>query len=111
LKAMMPNLDTDPSVLPRGSIDLGDQYILLRAMDNASRSVRDCEAEAITSFAESEGVDLPDGWRPSVIRWARLRIPNEQVVRSAWKENTMTNPRISRMVKVCLCYCFRILLN
>ncbi|KAG1758651.1 hypothetical protein EDD22DRAFT_763683, partial [Suillus occidentalis] len=38
---------------------------------------------------------------PRIIRWARLRIPNGQVARSSWKENTMTRmPRMARNVKL-----------
>ncbi|KAG1827777.1 hypothetical protein EV424DRAFT_1319245, partial [Suillus variegatus] len=34
-------------------------------------------------------------------RWARLRLPNGQVARSAWKENAMSKqPRMARNVKL-----------
>lgn len=39
-----------------------------------------------------------------MIRWARLRLPTEQVARSHWKEveKGMENVRVSRVVKVCV---------
>jgi hypothetical protein len=36
----------------------------------------------------------------SVHRWARLQLPNGQQVRSAYKEKLLTQPRVSRNVKV-----------
>ncbi|KAK7036850.1 hypothetical protein R3P38DRAFT_2480616, partial [Favolaschia claudopus] len=32
-------------------------------------------------------------------RWARLRLPNGQIVRSVWKESQRTNVRIARNIK------------
>jgi hypothetical protein len=100
LKSMIPDIEPEDPPLPDGSIDLGGGYALLRAMDNTGCDARDCEVEAIKSFAESEGADIPDNWNPLIVRWARLRLPNEQVAHSAWKEKLMERPRVSRMVKV-----------
>ena len=106
LTAMLPEPDTkaQPS-LPRGSIDQGSGYVLLRARDNTSRFVCPGEASAIRSFLLSMGeadTEKTRNWKPSVMRWARLRLPNGQVARSLWKEQTkhITKLRTSRNVKV-----------
>jgi hypothetical protein len=64
--------------------------------------VRPCEAQAIVRFlANNSGIEIPSA--PPITKWARLRLPNGQVARSAWKENAMTKqPRMARNVKVCL---------
>jgi hypothetical protein len=106
LKAIIPDLEPEPS-LPRGSVDLGDGYVLLRAMDNCSREVSDSEDQAIRRYMsqhcdpdDSEAEDIVEEWRPSVVRWARVRLPNGQITRSAWKELQKSDLRTARMVKV-----------
>ncbi|KAG1897939.1 uncharacterized protein F5891DRAFT_1191249 [Suillus fuscotomentosus] len=50
-------------------------------------------------LAMSKRTECPPS--PSVTRWARLRLPNGQVARSAWKENAMSRqPHIARNVKL-----------
>ena len=43
---------------------------------------------------------MDDEWQPMVTRWARLRLPNGQIARSAWKEKEKAKVRITRNVKV-----------
>ncbi|KAI0054683.1 hypothetical protein BV25DRAFT_1816712 [Artomyces pyxidatus] len=108
LKAMIPDLEPDTSRLPRGSVSLGAEYVLLRAMDTCARAVRRSEAEAIRTYLDERHGQFPsqhtNGWirNPVVTRWARLRLPNGQVARSAWKElcKPLGNVRMSRNVKV-----------
>jgi hypothetical protein len=50
LRAMVPDLDPTEKRPPRGSIDLGNGFRLLRAMHTASRVVREPEAEAIRAY-------------------------------------------------------------
>ncbi|KAJ7088471.1 hypothetical protein B0H15DRAFT_939305 [Mycena belliarum] len=113
LKAIIPDLEPDTNPLPHGSIDLGDGFVLLRAMDNCSRDVSDSEAEAIRIYIRandfdsdsdsdtgtSPSQDYADRWRSSVIRWARVRLPNGQVARCSWKEGKKKECRRARVVK------------
>jgi hypothetical protein len=105
LYAMVPDLDpTGEEKIPRGSKILGDGYILLRAMDNCSRPVRACEGEAIRSYMKGMEVQVSEEqeWCPSIVRWARLRLPNGQIARSAWKEKLKQREQVqmARHVKV-----------
>ncbi|KAJ7798489.1 hypothetical protein B0H14DRAFT_2617832 [Mycena olivaceomarginata] len=86
---------------PRGAADLGGGYALLRAMDTTSRDVRLCEHRAIVTYLEANGGTLTRD-TASVIRWARLRLPNGQIARSRWKESlkALENLRISRNIQV-----------
>lgn len=108
LKAMLPDLAPDTPSLPRGAVDLGDGYILLRARDKTRVTLRGKQAVALHAFMDSESQltdrRLPDDWEPKCIRWARLRLPNLQIARCAWKEteHSLGAERIrrSRNVKV-----------
>jgi len=100
-QAMAPDLLPNETTLPNGSKDVGDGYVLLRVRDRASQRINGAEGEAIINFyAKTEGRD-PGNLR--VTRWARLRLPNRQIARSAWKESGMAEPRISCMVKLEVC--------
>ena len=101
LKAMVPDLDPPPPPLPRGAIDLGQGYALLRAQDRYTRLMHPQEASALLRYLG--GVpENSDSWCPKVTRWARLRLPNGQVARSRWKESIkpLGKIRIARNVKV-----------
>lgn len=81
LKAMIPDLDEDIGrPPPRGSKDLDDGFLLLRARNVIPHTLRDCEANALRELYPST---LPN---VAVHRWARLRIPTGQNCYSAWKE-------------------------
>jgi hypothetical protein len=79
LKALIPDLDPDKERLPRGAVELSDGYILLRARDETARTIRGHEGDAIRRYLERETGTLAPGWHPHVTRWARLRLPNEQI--------------------------------
>ena len=105
LHAMLPDLDPDTHSLPRGAIDLGDGYILLRAREEHGGILRGKQAEALHTFAIlKSGPEIPDDWEPRCTRWARLRLPNLQIARCAWKETERASAaervRRSRNVKV-----------
>ena len=103
LKAMIPDLDPLPPVVPRGGKDIGDGFILLRAKDKAPWAMRDCERQAFSDYLKNaHALQVPEGWSPGVARWARLRLPNGQVARSAWKEKLkpVEKVRMARNVKV-----------
>jgi len=101
LKAMVPDLDP-PLPLPRGSIALDNSFVLLRAIDNIPRPVRPPEAVAINRYLREAGGMEQDESEMRVTRWARLRLPNGQVARSAWKEHlkALKQVRMARNVKV-----------
>ncbi|KAJ7686204.1 hypothetical protein B0H17DRAFT_1160683 [Mycena rosella] len=102
LKAMIPDLEPPENPLPRGSLDLGSGYVLLTAMDNAAREVDQFEATAIRSYLVAAGDPPPDAWTPLVTRWSRVRLPNGQLARSAWKEElkSIGQLRCARRVKI-----------
>ena len=93
-------MDPLPSTLPRGSKDIGDGFILLRAKDKAIQAMRHCERQVFEDYLKNTHVvQVPERWSPGVVRWARLRPPNGQVVRSAWKEKLkpLEKVRMARM--------------
>ena len=106
LHAIIPDLQPDDLGLPRGAADLGDGYVLLRARDETCVTLTGQRATAICSFLLAElGQDrFPTDWEPRYIRWARLRLPNLQIARCAWKETSRASSaesvRHSRNVKV-----------
>ena len=104
LCSMWPDLDPSENILPKGAIDLGSSYVLLRAMDRTSRPVNGADADAINLFLEEAGMEIREQI-PCITRWARLRLPNGQIARSAWKEHCkpLEKVRMARNVKVC-CY-------
>jgi hypothetical protein len=108
LKNLIPDLEPPENPLPRGSKDIGGGYILLRAMDNTSRQVREPEAKAIQVYLAGKGEIIlsSDNWNPFVTRWARVRLPNGQISRSKWKESLKSLDRVrsSRNVKVNFIY-------
>jgi hypothetical protein len=100
---MIPDLGPPPPSLPRGAIDLGQGYVLLRAQDRYNRLMRPQEADALLRYLGSTvGDSSVSGWCPKVTRWARLRLPNGQVARSRWKESLkpLGKLRTARNVKV-----------
>ena len=85
---------------PRGSVNLGDGYLLLRPMDGPYH-LSQKEEEAFDIFC-SDLYSPQDIDRGSVNRWGRLRLPTEQVARSVWKELERCSgmARTDRNVKV-----------
>lgn len=103
LLAIYPCLDTGDakgSQLPRGAIDLGNGTVLLRAKDRTARKLSGPFESAIQSFLEAQCG--PKCNIPPITRWARLRLANGQIARSAWKEKCkpLEKLRTSRNVKV-----------
>lgn len=105
LKAMIPDLEPEADKLPRASIDIGDGFVLLRPKDTAARPMADPEGEAFSHFLEAAGAALRPGGDYDVTKWGRLRLPNSQIARSAWKETrkAINQIRMSRNVKVRWC--------
>jgi hypothetical protein len=67
LKAIIPGLEPVKNLLPRGSEDVGNGFVLLRARDRAARKVSHShELHAIRTYMERDGHVLPDGWEPHI---------------------------------------------
>jgi hypothetical protein len=67
LKAIIPGLEPVKNLLPRGSEDVGNGFVLLRARDRAARKVsHPHELHAICTYMERDGHVLPDGWEPHI---------------------------------------------
>jgi hypothetical protein len=100
IKARVPDLEPEPA-LPLGSFPFGDGHTLLRATDTTRRPVSDREAEAIRASGIADDSNRSAG-SISVLRWARLLLPNGQVSRCVWKENSEGEKvvRCARNVKV-----------
>ncbi|KAI1782309.1 hypothetical protein LXA43DRAFT_957563 [Ganoderma leucocontextum] len=108
LKAMLPELDRSrhPDALPRGAEDLGDRYALLRALERSRYHLPTLEAQALFDYLSLREPHMVQNvsranFHAHLHRWARLRLPNQQVARSAWKEceKPLTKLRMARCIK------------
>jgi len=92
----MPELNDSNPGLPYGSVDLGNGYVLLRKRAKHLIIPRGDEATAILEFLG------PEYALPCITKWARLRLLNGQIARSAWREKLRLPEqlRVSRNVKV-----------
>ena len=111
LIALFPFLDHTPKLLSRYSLDIGDGYFLLRAKERTGRlSTEIPEYPLIKGYLEQAeqqhgnvpGDDNLQQHKVRVPRWARLRLQNGQIARSAWKEKSRSfkDSRRARCVKV-----------
>lgn len=103
LKAMIPELDDNKHFqVPRGAVDLGNGYILLRARDETAQELSEEKETAIRTYFQTVVGDLEIDTHLRIMRWSRLRLPNGQIARSAWKENlkSIKHVRIARQVTV-----------
>ncbi|KAI0644787.1 hypothetical protein C8Q79DRAFT_1071796 [Trametes meyenii] len=113
IRAMVPVFNqniigTQLAQLPRGALDIGDGYVLLRALDHSARTVPKEESQAFFEFFSRHAPQLminSEYSRDSFVykprKWARIRLPNGLVARSAWKECTkpLSKLRVARCVK------------
>ncbi|KAJ7279615.1 hypothetical protein C8J57DRAFT_1058944 [Mycena rebaudengoi] len=99
---MIPDLEPPENPFPRGSVNVGDNYVFLTATDTISRPVTEAEGDAIKEYLSKAGQTPPDDWVPSVTRWSRVRLPNGQIARSRWKEDLkpIEKLRCARNVKI-----------
>ncbi|TBU59038.1 hypothetical protein BD310DRAFT_818176 [Dichomitus squalens] len=115
LIAMFPEALEVPKQLPSGAVELGDQYVLLHPTMRNAQVVPPKDSAAICAYLTSEGIAVPQNWTPRIIKWGRLRLPNGEVARTAWKEcagEKRGRPvHRARMVKVRLLYIFSQLAN
>lgn len=99
IKAIIPMIEPSSNTPPKGLLDLGQGYVLLHRWERAVHAVCPCESNTILHYLAINGIHIDSA--PLVTRWAWLHLPNGQVARSAWKENTMSRqPRMSQNVKV-----------
>ncbi len=77
---MVPALKPHNCDLPRGAINVGDNYILLRARDRYHRNMKQVELMARKTYFQSlpEPLTFREDWSAKIVRWARLRLPNER---------------------------------
>ncbi|EIW55808.1 uncharacterized protein TRAVEDRAFT_129723 [Trametes versicolor FP-101664 SS1] len=102
LMSLYPSL-APADIPPRGSVDLGDGFRLLRRQERSPHNLtHQLEQDAILALLAEHAVIIDPRWRPSVQRWARLRLPNGQIARSAWlevaREERGLFPRRARML-------------
>lgn len=98
LRSLLPDLDykiTDRYAIPHGGVDLGDHYALLRAADNIARPIHPGESHALSQYLAERDVHV-NGPITKVVRWARLRLPNREIVRTRWKEILRPQDKIRR---------------
>ncbi|KAM6489411.1 hypothetical protein JOM56_015128 [Amanita muscaria] len=95
LMAIMPELDICGH-LPRGALSLGNGYYLLRASERNECSPT-VEAEEVVI---RKTFNLSDNDCVQVRKWARLLLPNQQVVRSLWRDGRAEDGQISHNVKL-----------
>ena len=95
LKSIYPELDPKSSFqLPKGAMDVGEGYIMLRPRDRYPVTIPGHSAANVLAQAINTS---------RITRWGRARLPNGQVARSLWSEQRRTSQkvRVSRNVKVC----------
>ncbi|KAL0060039.1 hypothetical protein AAF712_013158 [Marasmius tenuissimus] len=96
LKAMDPKIQTEhksPEFL-KGSVNLGDGYTLRRAKDTAARHVSPVQMNALRLYFRENGVRVEDSYCQLITCWARVGLPNGQIARSRWKEETKPLDRV-----------------
>lgn len=102
LKSMMPDLEPERG-LPRVSDDLDDGYILLGDREKYPHTLPDAEVAAVRYYCSHiENTDVDPEWNPRIQKWARMRLPNGQIVRGGWKEKhkPLEKVRMGRNIKV-----------
>ncbi|KAG2340482.1 hypothetical protein BDR05DRAFT_977324 [Suillus weaverae] len=76
IKAIIPLIEPSNHTSPKGSLDIGQGYLLLRRQERTAHTVRPCEAQAILHYLANNDIN------------------------SAWKENAMSKqPRMAHNVK------------
>lgn len=100
LESIIPDL-VKPEPQPRVAEDLGNGFVLLGACDPTARIVQANYIHPIHDYFTANAVAFPADWVPKLKRWARVQLPNLQLVRTAWKEKSHSRlVRISRNIMV-----------
>jgi hypothetical protein len=77
IKAIIPMIEPSSNTPPKGSLDLGQGYVLLCRWERAVHAVCLCESDTILHYLAINGIHIDSA--PLVMRWAQLRLPNGQV--------------------------------
>ena len=100
-------LARSPPLTPSHSDDLGDGFLFLSARERTPRTHHGEIGDTLREYFIQEeaifGNVPPAQWLgPKIRRWARLKLPNGQVARSAWKEQNKPPEKVrqARCVKV-----------
>ncbi|TFK58987.1 hypothetical protein BDN72DRAFT_966192 [Pluteus cervinus] len=97
------NLRSKPQptrVMPTISLENG--CTLLHPRDTVLRHLTEIEIQALRLYWNNHP-DWPnfENWPKAIKRWGRLRLPNQQIVRSSWAEDRLTRSvRRARIAKV-----------
>ncbi|KAG6913570.1 hypothetical protein DXG01_005857 [Tephrocybe rancida] len=96
LKVIVPDF-LDPPSLPQGSIPLGSGYVLLHRRQRGASKYTPTETVALVEYIRR----VSPGAVPHlhVRRWGRLQLPNGQVARSTWVEETRSSYQMASNVK------------
>ncbi|KAI8980787.1 hypothetical protein BD414DRAFT_420566 [Trametes punicea] len=111
VKAMMPEVNSARQkagrIPPRSEV-LGDGYFLLPRRDRYMTPISQAEAAVFYDYLDQHEPAACEGqtretFSIRIRRWARLRLPNETVARSSWKEHDkpLNKLRMARCVKFC----------
>ena len=88
IKYMLPELDFEFNPTQSiYSVHAGDGYALLPVCDDVLRDVSQAEGDAIREYWDSQEWPNAEDWPKAVKRWGQLRLPNGQLVHSAWAES------------------------
>ncbi|KAH8923909.1 hypothetical protein BT69DRAFT_1364544, partial [Atractiella rhizophila] len=69
---------------PRGAAPLGNSFCFLRAREADVQLSCSDERSAVEAYLSHW--HLSDAWNGCFVKWARLQLPNNEIVRSKWKE-------------------------
>ena len=77
-------------------------------LDRIYNQISNTEMEAIREFYRARNINVADDWVCSVQKWARLRLPNHQFVRTARREKIrpLKKTRMSRNITVSTVFFF-----
>jgi len=82
-------LDEETNIIPRGGIDLGNDFVLLRAREWTFYKLSHEYLTKLRIFLlKAYNMVLPEEASISVQKWARLHIHTGQVACSRWKESS-----------------------
>ncbi|KDQ05773.1 hypothetical protein BOTBODRAFT_82929, partial [Botryobasidium botryosum FD-172 SS1] len=98
LKALVLDL-TRGEPEARIAIDLGGGYTALHPRDRSGQKIAGPEGLAICEALQG---DMDSYTHVRLVRWARVRLPNGQIARCAWKEKQrpLENVRMARNIKL-----------
>lgn len=99
---MLPDLKTSEYILPHGTLDTGDRYVMLMAMERVTMYLCPCEVAALYNFfAAIDPVANPMNFC-KVMWWAQICLPNGEIAQSLWKESKCLpeKTQLARNVKV-----------